>query len=62
MCSAKAPLLEGSVSRSLYRRKDTRVDRVYMCLLPVSIVGFFLLFIKNGYVVGARTLNVTAGH
>ena len=22
----------------------------------------FLLFVKNGFVVGARTLNVTAGH
>ena len=29
--------------------------------LHVSIVGFFL-FVKNEFVVGARSLNVTAGH
>ena len=31
------------------------------CLVHVSISDF-LLFVKNGFVVGARTLNVTAGH
>ena len=30
--------------------------------LHVSIVGFFLLFVKNGFVVGVRSLNVTARH
>ena len=31
------------------------------CLVHVSISDF-LLFVKNGFVVGVRTLNVTAGH
>ena len=62
LCSAKAPVLGGSESRRLYPRKGTSVDRVYVCLLHVSIVGFFLLFVKNGFEVGARTLNVIAGH
>ena len=32
LCSAKAPLLPGSVSRRVYRRKGTSLDRVYVCL------------------------------
>ena len=39
LCSAKAPVLQGSGSRCVYRRKGTSVDRVYVCLLHVSIVG-----------------------
>ena len=60
ICSAKAPVLEGSGSRRLYRRKGTSVDRVYV-VFGVNL-GFFLLFVKNGFVVGVCTLNVTAGH
>ena len=37
LCSAKAPVLEGSGSRRVYPLKGTRVDRVYVCLLHVSI-------------------------
>ena len=59
--SAKAPVLDGSGSRRLYRRKG-RASTVFMsCSVHVS-TSDFLLFIKNGLVVGARTLNVTAGH
>ena len=50
LCSAKAPVLEGSGTCRLYHRKGTSVDRVCVCLLQVSIVGFFLLFVKNGFV------------
>ena len=32
LCSAKAPLLQGSGSRRVYRRKGTSLDRVYVCL------------------------------
>ena len=62
LCSAKAPVLEGSGSRRLYRRKGTSVNRVYVVFGARVDLGFFLLFVKNGFVVGARTLNVTAGH
>ena len=30
LCSAKAPVLEGSGSRRLYRLKGTSIDRVYV--------------------------------
>ena len=32
LCSAKAPLLPGSGSRRVDRRKGTSLDRVYVCL------------------------------
>ena len=48
--SAKAPVIQGSGSRRLYPLKGTSLDRVYVCLLHVWIVGFFLLFVKNGFV------------
>ena len=32
LCSAKAPVLQGSGSRCVYRRKGTSFDRVYVCL------------------------------
>ena len=32
LCSAKTPLLPGSGSRRVYRRKGTSLDRVYVCL------------------------------
>ena len=36
---------------------------VFMCVCSTFRPSdFFLLFVKNGFVVGARTLNVTAGH
>ena len=60
--SAKAPVLEGSGSRRLYRRKGTSVDHVYVVFGARVYIGFFLLFVKNGFVVGVRTLNVTACH
>ena len=43
LCSVKAPVLEGSGSCRLHPRKSTSVDRVYVCLLHVSIVGFFTI-------------------
>ena len=43
LCSAKAPLLPGYVSRRVYRRKGTSLDRVYVCLWHVSTVGFFTI-------------------
>ena len=32
LCSAKDPVLQGSQSRRVYRRKGTIVNRVYVCL------------------------------
>ena len=32
LCSAKDPVLHGSGSRRVYRRKGTSFDRVYVCL------------------------------
>ena len=40
-----------------------RASTVFMCVCSTfRSSDFFLLFVKNGFVVGARTLNVTAGH
>ena len=39
-----------------------RVSTVFMCVCSTFRPSDFLLFVKNGFVVGARTLNVTAGH
>ena len=58
LCSAKAPVLEGSGSRRLYPLKGTSVDRVYVCLLHVSIVGFFYYSSKTDS--WGRSLKVTA--
>ena len=52
LCSAKAPVLEGSGSRRLYPLKCRRVDRVYVVFDARVDLGFFLLFVKNGFVVG----------
>ena len=38
------------------------VDRVYVVFGARVHLGFFLLFVKNGFAVGARTLNVSASH
>ena len=62
LCSAKAPVLEGSGSRRLYRLKGTRVDRVYVVFGTRVDLGFFLLFVKNGFVVGVRSLKVPVRH
>ena len=35
---------------------------VFLCVCSMFRPSDFLLFVKNGFVVGARTLNVTAGH
>ena len=59
LCSAKAPVLEGSGSRRLYRRKGTSVDRVYVCLMHVSIIGFFFTIRQKRIRMG-RSLKVTA--
>ena len=53
LCSAKAPVLDGSGNRRLYPLKGTSVDRVFVCLLPVSIVGFFT--IRQKRILGGRT-------
>ena len=63
LCSAKAPVLEGSGSRRLYRRKVTSVDRVYV-VFGARVYLRFLLFVKNGFVweyVRSMCI-VTAGH
>ena len=39
--SAKAPVLEGSGSRRLYRRKGTSVDHVYVVFGACVYLGFF---------------------
>ena len=39
-----------------------RVSTVFICVCSTFRPSDFLLFVKNGFVVGARTLNVTAGH
>ena len=39
-----------------------RASTVCMCVCSTFRSSDFLLFVKNGYVVGTRTLNVTAGH
>ena len=35
---------------------------MFMCVFSTFRSSDFLLFVKNGFVVGVRTLNVTAGH
>ena len=55
-------MLEGSVSRRLYPLKGTSVERVCVVFGACIDLGFFLLFIKNGFVVGVRSLKVTARH
>ena len=39
-----------------------RASTVLMCVCSTFRSSDFLLFVKNGFVVGVRTLNVTAGH
>ena len=39
-----------------------RASTVFMCVCSTFRLSDFFLFVKNGFVVGARTLNVTAGH
>ena len=39
-----------------------RASTVFMCVCSTFRSSDFLLFVKNGFVVGVRTLNVTAGH
>ena len=60
LCSAMAPVLEGAGSRHLYRRKGT-TSTVFMFVWCTFRSSDFLLFVKSGFVVGARKLNVTAG-
>ena len=40
---AKAPVLEGSGSRRLYRRKGTSVNRVYVVFGARVYLGFFTI-------------------
>ena len=61
LCSAKAPLLPGSVSRRVYRRRGTSLDRVYECLYHVSTVGFFTIRKKTDSWWGC-VAKVTASH
>ena len=48
LCSAKAPLLPGSGSRRVY------ASTVFMCVCSMFRPSDFLLFVKNGFVVGVR--------
>ena len=61
LCSANAPVLEGSGSRRLYRRKGTSVDRVYVVFGARVDLGFVTISQKRirG---GVRSLKVTARH
>ena len=52
LCSAKDPVLHGSGSR-MYRRKGTSFNRVW-CVCSTFRPSDFLLFVKNGFVVGVR--------
>ena len=50
LCSAKAPLLEGSGNRRLYPLKGTSLT-VFMCVCSTFRPSdLFLLFVKNGFV------------
>ena len=52
ICSELAPVLEGSGSAADTHGKVRASTAFLSYLLHVSIVGFFLLFAKNGFVVG----------
>ena len=39
-----------------------QASTVFMCVCSTFRSSDFLLFVKNGFVVGVRTLNVPAGH
>ena len=52
LCSAKAPVLEGSGSRRMYRLNGTGVDRVYVVFGIGVDLGFFFTIRQNGFVVG----------
>ena len=49
ICSAKAPVLEGSGSRRLYSLKGTIVDRVSVEFVARADRRIFLQFVKNGF-------------
>ena len=49
LCSAKAPLLPGSVSRRVYRRKGTSLDLCLCVFVACFDRRIFLLFVKNGF-------------
>ena len=51
-----APVLEGSGTRRLYPRKGTSVDRVCVTFVAPFDRRIFLLFVKNGFEVGRRSL------
>ena len=57
-----APVLEGSGSRLRHPGKGTSVDHVCVIFVACADCRIFLLFVKNGVMVGARSLKVTAGH
>ena len=59
ICSAKAPVLEGSGSRRMYPLKGTSVDRVYVVFGARVDLGFFTIR-QNGFMMGVRSLKVTA--
>ena len=61
ICSAKAPVLEGSGNRRMYPLKGTSVDRVYVVFGARVYLGFFTIRQKRirG---GVRSLKVTARH
>ena len=54
-----APVLEGSGSHRRHPREGTKVDRVFESYIRSTCRSSeYLLFVKNGFVVGARSLNV----
>ena len=60
-------LHKGSRSRRLWESPPIPTERYErrpcLCVFVARVDGrILLLFVKNGFVVGARTLNVTAGH
>ena len=62
LCSELAPVLEGSGSHRRYPRKGTSVDRVSVVFVARVDRQIFLLFVKNGFVVGVRLPKVTGSH
>ena len=60
LCSAKAPVLEGSGSRRLYPLKGTRVDRVMSFSVHVSISDFSTIRQKRIRGVGAFSVGNSA--
>ena len=59
VCSAKGPFYK-ALGVDVYTVGKVRASTVFMSFLVHESIKEYLLFVKNGFVVGARTLNVTA--